>query len=119
MILIGNISLSGDSLMYLKDSASLGQQLEYAFTEAAKDMLEKECVSAFNANMMEEEFLSRDPGEFSRKWGRKWIGAEYEAGDVVLHHPCNIHCTAVNETEVIRLATDLRFVETVQKFDKR
>jgi ectoine hydroxylase-related dioxygenase (phytanoyl-CoA dioxygenase family) len=51
--------------------------------------------------------------------GRKWLGAEYEAGDVVLHHPYNIHCSAVNGTEVIRLATDLSFVETGKRFDKR
>jgi hypothetical protein len=54
--------------MYLEDSVSIGQQLEDAFTEAAKDMPEKERVSDFNVNMMEAGFLSRDPGEFARKW---------------------------------------------------
>jgi ectoine hydroxylase-related dioxygenase (phytanoyl-CoA dioxygenase family) len=69
--------------------------------------------------MMDTGFLEKDSGTFSKLWGRRWVAADYGAGDVVLHDPYNIHCSAVNETEVIRLATDLRFVETGKPFDQR
>ena len=53
--------------------------------------------------------------------GRKWLWAEYEVGDVVVHHPFMVHASAVNGDEEgrIKLATDLLFVETGKLFDER
>jgi phytanoyl-CoA hydroxylase len=116
---LGDIAVRGGGLLYLEDSVSIGQEIEKGFTEAAKDFTDEELVSAFNAHMMEGGFLEKDSGKFSKLWGKKWFAADYEAGDVVLHDAFNIHCSAVNETEIIRLATDLRFVETGKPFDKR
>lgn len=116
---LGDCLINGGGLLYLEDSVSIGHELERAFTEAAKDMSQEERISAFNANMSLGGFLEKDSGRFSRVWGRRWLAANYEAGDVVLHNAFNIHCSAVNETDVIRLATDLRFVETGKPFDQR
>jgi phytanoyl-CoA hydroxylase len=116
---LGDCAINGGGLLYLEDSVSLGMDLEKGFAEAAKDFTDEERLSAFNAAMMENGFLEKDSGKFSKLWGRKWLAADYEAGDVVLHSSFNIHCSAVNETNVIRLATDLRFVETGKPFDHR
>jgi phytanoyl-CoA hydroxylase len=112
-------AINGGGLLYLEDSVSLGIEMEKGFAEAAKDFTEEERLSAFNAAMTESGFLERDSGKFSKLWRRKWLAADYEAGDVVLHNPFFIHCSAVNETNVIRLATDLRFVQTGKPFDER
>jgi phytanoyl-CoA hydroxylase len=69
--------------------------------------------------------LADNPGEFEREfdWGRleeerqgkgryrKWLVADYEAGDVVFHYPCSVHASCSNQDEEvrIRLSTDLRF----------
>lgn len=116
---LGDCPVDGGGLLYLENSVPLGQNLEEAFNDAAMGFTQQERISAFNANMMHGGFLDKDSGRFGKVWGRKWLAADYEAGDVVLHNAFNIHCSAVNETEVIRLATDLRFVETGQDFDRR
>lgn len=116
---LGDCAINGGGLLYLENSVSLGQELERSFAERAKDFTEEERLSAFNKNMMDGGFLEKDSGKFSLVWGRKWLAADYEAGDVVLHDPYNIHCSAINETNVIRLATDLRFVESGKPFDQR
>lgn len=116
---LGNCAINGGGLLYLEDSVSLGMKLERDFAEAAKDFTEEEKLSAFNAAMTETGWLEKDSGKFAKLWGRKWLAADYEAGDVVLHNPFNIHCSAVNETDIIRLTTDLRFVETGKPFDQR
>ncbi|KAL3421699.1 phytanoyl-CoA hydroxylase [Phlyctema vagabunda] len=116
---LGNCAVDGGGLLYLENSVSLGQELERNFTEKAMEFTDEERVSAFNKNMMAGGFLERDLGSFSRTWGRKWLAANYEAGDVVLHDPYNIHCSATNGTDTIRLATDLRFVQSGKPFDQR
>jgi len=116
---LGDVAINGGGLLYLDNSVPLGMELEKGFADAAKDSTEEERLSAFNAAMMETGMLEKDSGKFSTLWGRKWLAGDYEAGDVVLHHPFNIHRSAVNETEIIRLATDLRFVETGKPLDQR
>jgi len=89
---------------------------------AARELSEEERISAFNQNMMETGMLGGDCGEFAEKYGgRKWLVADYEAGDVVVHDPFMVHASAVNEDYEgrIRLATDLRFVEMGEPFDER
>lgn len=65
--------------------------------------------------------LERDSGKFSKTWGWRWLCADYEAGDIGLHNPFMIHSSAINEDErgMIRLATDLRYVEAGKPFDTR
>jgi phytanoyl-CoA hydroxylase len=73
--------------------------LEKGFAKSAKDFTEEERLSAFNVAMVDTGFLEKDSGKFSKLWGRRWLAADYEAGDVVLDNVYNIHCSAVNETE--------------------
>ncbi|KUJ15932.1 uncharacterized protein LY89DRAFT_735074 [Mollisia scopiformis] len=118
---LGSCTIRGGGLLYLEDSVGIGEKLEKYFAEAAKDFSEEEKISAFNAAMMDTGFLERDAGKFGKEWQRKWLAADYEAGDVVFHHPFIVHASAVNEDEDgrIRLATDLRYVEKGKPFDER
>ncbi|CZR60660.1 uncharacterized protein PAC_10556 [Phialocephala subalpina] len=118
---LGPCTVKGGGLLYLEDSVGIGEELEKGFREAAKEFSEEESISAFNAAMMENGFLERDTGKFGRQYGRRWVCGDYEAGDVVFHHPYIVHASAVNEDEEgrIRLATDLRYVEKGRPFDER
>ncbi|KAH8809350.1 hypothetical protein F5884DRAFT_858851 [Xylogone sp. PMI_703] len=118
---IGDCPMEGGGLLYLENSVPLGQQLEVEFNAAAKDLSEEEKISAFNRTMMDTGYLEKDASKFSRLWNRRWLAADYEAGDVVIHNPYMIHCAALNEDPDghIRLATDLRYFETGTPHDTR
>lgn len=120
---LGDIKINGGGLIYLKNSKSLGEEMEAEFfRKAKKDGLnDEEAKSAFNNNMMVTGLLSEAPAEFAKQVNRRWLVSAYEAGDVVLHDPFAIHASTINYDPegVIRLATDLRFCDSSRPYDKR
>ncbi|KAG0647886.1 hypothetical protein D0Z07_6076 [Hyphodiscus hymeniophilus] len=112
---MGDISLTGGG-------SELGQSFEKEFTDKAKasGMTEEEAKSAFNQNMMSTGLLSGGPAEFGRSHQRRWLVTNFDAGDVVLHSPYTIHASTVNHdpNNIIRLATDIRFVDSSRPWDK-
>lgn len=50
-------------------------------------MSDEEMKYAFNSNMMTSGFLTDGPADFCRKYQKRWLVSEYEAGDVVFHTP--------------------------------
>ena len=107
--------------MYMEGSSQLGEETEADFMERAKDMPLEERLSAFNKNMATNGHIAQDAATFVVGKG-KWLTANYEAGDVVLHNPYMIHAAAKNEdfeTGRIRLSTDLRFYEEGSGVDER
>lgn len=70
--------------------------------------------------MLHGGMLSNGPAEFGSAHGRKWLVTDYEAGDVVLHNAYSIHASTMNyDVEgVIRLGTDLRFVDSSRPWDQ-
>ena len=90
-------------------------------------MTPEERISAFNANMNDKTgMLSDNPrgfenqySDFAERSGEmpksyRWLIGNYEAGDVVFHHPYMTHGSCMNEDPGgrIRLSTDLRFYDT-------
>ena len=118
---MGHVKLNGGGLIYLEKGHLLGIEQEKKFTEEAQasGLNKEEAKSAFNQNMMNTGLLSEGPKEFAERFGRRWLGAEFEAGDVVLHNPFAIHASTINHDpdNVIRLATDLRFVDSHRPWD--
>jgi len=128
---IGDTAFNGGGLIYLQDSVKLGQAIEDDFSERANGFTIEEKTSAFNRNMSDTGLLSNHPGQFEKDHqhiadaagmpGReyKWLMANYEAGDVVFHHPCSVHASCSNQDAEgrIRLSTDLRFYNK-EDFDK-
>ncbi|KAJ5107373.1 hypothetical protein N7456_004048 [Penicillium angulare] len=118
---IGDVSLEAGGLMYLEGSTDIGQKTEAEFMSNAYNLSDEERVSAFNKNMNDGGFLSRDTVGFRRNMRRKWLIAEYEAGDVIFHNPWMVHASCKNKdsNSRIRLATDLRFVDSEKPYDQR
>lgn len=80
--------------------------------------------------MMSGGMLSRDCAAFGKAQDRKWLIANYEAGDVVFHHAREfleidsqvmIHSSAINRDPQnrIRLAIDIRFANADAPYDDR
>ena len=122
---IGDCPADAGGLMYLEKSCELGEQIEERFKERQEKekMPREERVSAFNRHMGELGHLSHNATEWagSDGNGKRWLVADYEAGDVVFHHPWMIHSASrnTNREGKIRLATDLRFYEEGANADER
>ncbi|BEI84492.1 hypothetical protein CcaverHIS002_0410960 [Cutaneotrichosporon cavernicola] len=118
---IGDITPLGGGLMYLEDSVTIGEEIENGFIEWNKDLPDDEQIDAFNINMLEGGGLTRDCRAFAEQTRRRWLIANYQAGDVVFHHCTMVHCSANNEDpdERIRFATDVRFADKEAAFEAR
>ncbi|KAF2179014.1 hypothetical protein K469DRAFT_741727 [Zopfia rhizophila CBS 207.26] len=120
---MGDVSLTGGGLIYLENGHTLGREIEDDFTRKAKEsgLSDEEAKNAFNQNMLSTGLLADGPAEYSDTFGRRWLVTEYEAGDVVLHTPFTIHASTINydPNNVIRVGTDLRFVDTSRPWDTR
>ncbi|MCJ1447920.1 MAG: hypothetical protein MMC23_008432 [Stictis urceolatum] len=122
---IGDCAADGGGLMYLEDSCKLGETIEERFEKEQ----EKECmpreerISAFNYHMGERGHLSHNAESWAKDdgKGKRWLVADYEAGDVVFHSPWMIHASSQNSDKLgrIRLASDLRFYEEGARLDER
>ncbi|KAF3053694.1 hypothetical protein E8E11_011358 [Didymella keratinophila] len=113
---MGDVSLSGGG-------HTLGREVEADFTTKAKasGLSDEEAKYAFNQNMLSTGLLADGAREYSETFDRKWLVTSYEAGDVVLHNPFAIHASTMNydPSNVIRVGTDLRFVDASKPWDKR
>lgn len=94
---------------------------------------------------MSNGLLADGPKEYAETFGKRWLVTDYEAGDVVLHTPYTvspltslharkigkmgkggytdgkqIHASTLNydPNDVIRVGTDLRFVNGSKPWDK-
>jgi phytanoyl-CoA hydroxylase len=117
---------------------TLGREVEAEFNRKAEEhgLSEEEKRNAFNQNMLSTGLLADGPREYSDTFNRRWLVTSYEAGDVVLHNPfavrtpgapaeyssansCQIHASTLNHdpNNVIRVGTDLRFVDGSKPWD--
>jgi hypothetical protein len=118
---MGDVSLTGGGLIYLENGHTLGREIEDDFTKKAKEsgLSDEEAKNAFNQNMLSTGLLADGPKEYSETFDRRWLVTTYEAGDVVLHTPFAIHASTINydPTNIIRVGTDLRFVDSSKPWD--
>jgi ectoine hydroxylase-related dioxygenase (phytanoyl-CoA dioxygenase family) len=118
---IGDISIEEGGLVYLKGSHAIGAQMEREFSLKSADLSPEERISAYNRNMTEGGWISKDLPSMAEKFDTQWLAADYEAGDVVLHSPFMIHASTNNASPLgrIRLSTDIRFQNVDDEIDAR
>lgn len=116
---IGDAWLEGGGLMYFEKSMNIGQATEAEFSWNSINLTDEERMSAFNKNVNDGAFFSRDTVVYGKESKCKWLIAEYEAGDVIFHNPWMVHASCKNKdlNSKIRLATDLRFVDPEEPYD--
>jgi ectoine hydroxylase-related dioxygenase (phytanoyl-CoA dioxygenase family) len=51
--------------------------------------------------------------------GRRWLYADYEAGDVAIHSPHLVHASLDTQTDMMRMSVDLRFLPRSVEPDPR
>lgn len=108
---LGPATVEMGSLMYLEESHTIGVDMEDEWTEVNRDLSPDEKINPYNVNMGEGGAIGKDAPGIAEKYNRRWLVADYEPGDVVLHTPFLIHSACQNQDpeKRIRLSTDLRF----------
>ena len=95
--------------------------MEAEFSRKSADLTPEERISAYNRNMTEGGWVSKDLPDMARRFDARWLAGDYEAGDVVLHSPFMIHASTTNVDlhNRIRLSTDIRYQNVHDEIDAR
>jgi ectoine hydroxylase-related dioxygenase (phytanoyl-CoA dioxygenase family) len=118
---LGDTPVEMGGLMYLEHSDMLGRQMEAEFRVKNADLPPEERISAYNRNMRENGWVSIDLVSMAQHFNSRWLIADYEAGDMVIHSPYIIHAATLNNDPQsrTRLSTDIRFQRVDDAIDPR
>jgi ectoine hydroxylase-related dioxygenase (phytanoyl-CoA dioxygenase family) len=107
-------------LVYLENSDALGRQMEAHFSKLNRSLPRKERINAFNKNM-DTGWLTQDLRTLAENADSRWLIADYEAGDMVVHSAYMIHAATDNEDPQgrLRLSTDIRYQNVRDEIDAR
>jgi hypothetical protein len=117
---IGDTSVDMGGLIYLEGSDSFGRRKEAEFTTLNAALPPEERISAYNRNM-NAGWLSKDLPSMADELNSRWLVADYEAGDMVVHSPYMIHASTMNINPAgrMRLSTDIRYQLVTDDIDPR
>lgn len=118
---LGDIPVEMGGLVYLDGSDKAGRELEAELAEKNRDLPPEEQINAYNRNMREGGWITADLPALAEKLDTRWLMADYEAGDVVIHSPYMIHAATSNHDHQgrIRLSTDIRYQLVADPIDER
>ena len=118
---IGDTPAGMGGLAYLEGSHAAGAAMEARFQKDGADLPPEERISAYNRHMTEGGWVSKDLPALADRLRARWLVADYQAGDVVLHSPFMIHASTTNQDAGgrIRLSTDIRFQNVDDEIDAR
>lgn len=104
---LGDISRVEGGLIILEPTERQTKLLEgYANMDADKDKL---------------EWIGLDPEKLRKRFGGRWMGADYEAGDVLCFSMKTLHGALDNNSPIgrCRLSSDTRYQRADESFDDR
>jgi ectoine hydroxylase-related dioxygenase (phytanoyl-CoA dioxygenase family) len=117
---IGDTAVEMGGLVYLEGSDAWGRQKEADYAARAASLPAEERISAYN-QFMKEGWLSKNLAELADGIKTRWLVADYEAGDMVIHSPYMVHASTMNfdAGNRIRLSTDIRYQRVRDEIDVR
>lgn len=118
---IGDTPVEMGGLVYLEGSDALGRKMEAEFSRKNAHLSPEERISAYNKNMASGGWISKDLPALANLIDGRWLLANFEAGDMVVHSPYLIHSATVNfdAKNRMRLSTDIRYQLKNDKIDSR
>lgn len=117
----GDVPVEMGGLVYLEGSDALGRKMEAEFARKNADLPPEERINAYNKNMVEGGWIGKDLTALADINKGRWLIADYEAGDMVVHSPYIIHSATENfdARKHLRLSTDIRYQLTTDCIDPR
>jgi ectoine hydroxylase-related dioxygenase (phytanoyl-CoA dioxygenase family) len=99
-----------DRLVYLEGSHTWGKRMEAEFRTQNEGLSREEQINAYNKNMSSTGWLTKDLPNLADRLDARWLIADYEAGDMMVHSAYMIHAATTNEDPNghMRLSTDIR-----------
>jgi ectoine hydroxylase-related dioxygenase (phytanoyl-CoA dioxygenase family) len=116
---LGDIPVEMGGLVYLEGSHTYGVTTEAEFRVKNAQLSPEERISAYNRNMTQGGWLTKDLPSLSERLNTRWLMADYEAGDMVVHTAYMIHAATNNLRENMRLSTDIRYQHVRDSIDER
>jgi len=118
---IGDTPVEMGGLVYLEGSHAIGLKMEQEFSAKAAELTPEERINAYNAHMTEGGWISKNLPDMANRFDTRWLIADFEAGDVMLHSPYMIHASTANDDpqDRIRLSTDIRYQNVEDEIDAR
>jgi ectoine hydroxylase-related dioxygenase (phytanoyl-CoA dioxygenase family) len=118
---LGDIPVEMGGLIYLEGSDAVGRKLEAEFAAKNANLSPEERLSAYNKNMSETGWLTKDLPALAERIDGRWLMADYEAGDMVVHSAYMIHAATMNVSSEgrMRLSTDIRYQLVRDEIDPR
>jgi ectoine hydroxylase-related dioxygenase (phytanoyl-CoA dioxygenase family) len=118
---IGDVPVEMGGLLYLENSHIYGRAMEADFRQRSADLPREEQISAYNRHMSSTGWLDRDIQALAEKFDSRWLVADYECGDMVVHGPYTIHAATSNTDgqRRIRLSADIRYQLVRDEIDVR
>ncbi len=118
---LGDTPIEMGGLIYLENSDALGRKMEAEFSLKNADLPLEERINAYNRNMRDGGWISTNLVEMAHRFQSRWLIANYDAGDMVIHSPYMIHAATQNNDDLnrIRLSTDIRYQRVDDTIDQR
>lgn len=108
-------------LVYLEGSDQAGRAMEAEFAAGNAHLPPEDRIRAFNKTMNDGGWITKDLPALAERLDSRWLAADYEAGDLVLHSPYMIHAATCNDDPDgrLRLSTDIRYQNVRDEIDAR
>ena len=118
---LGDVPLEMGGLTYLESSDTFGRQMEAEFAARNSNLSPEERLSAYNKNMSITGGIGKDLSALVNRYHTRWLVADYEAGDMVVHTSYMIHAATQNTSREnrMRLSTDIRYQRIRDEIDAR
>jgi len=118
---LGDIPVEMGGLVYLEGSDRWGREKEAEFAVLNANLTPEERISAYNRNMSSTGWLTKELPSLSERLNTRWLCADYEAGDMVIHSAYMIHAATENRDPGgrMRLSTDIRYQLVSDEIDAR
>lgn len=116
---LGDIPVEMGGLVYLEGSHTYGVTTEAEFRVKNAELSPEERISAYNRNMTQGGWLTKDLPSLAERLNSRWLLADYEAGDMVIHTAYMIHAATNNMRNTMRLSTDIRYQSVRDAIDER
>lgn len=118
---IGDVPASMGGLVYLEGSDQWGRAMEADFAAHRAELAPEERISAYNKYMAANGGVTKDLPALAERVDGRWLVADYEAGDMVVHSSYMIHAATMNADPQsrIRLSADIRYQRVRDEIDAR
>jgi ectoine hydroxylase-related dioxygenase (phytanoyl-CoA dioxygenase family) len=118
---IGDAPAEMGGLVYLEGSDAWGRAMEAEYAARSAELPPDERMRAYNKYTASSGWITKDLSSLADRLAARWLAADYEAGDMMIHSAYMIHAATINEDagNRMRLSTDIRYQLVTDTIDGR